>query len=293
MLYPNSRRLGQLGGTIVPILATGGASAAPLGFARIAPLAARTTGWGANALAQRFGPQAAIAAASGAGSAGVQIVADSAAQNRSVNIANTVGAFVGGGTGALATLYGGPRSGATTEAVMTELTRSRLAGEPISWEAVGDGALAGSYAGRLAGEVGVRWSNGLPSSKYRKGGRKVSKEELGEWMGETLSRLRLEGVADRQVRNVFKVSGGETRPDHVTSAWEPREDKFGFGAFPTLRQSEAIAELPDYRVFHFHPDDVGKAAGGLAALIASQAASQPEQNKSPPLGPPPKTPPRF
>lgn len=287
LLYPNSRKLGQLGGTIVPILATGGASAAPLAFTRIAPLAARTTGWGARALAQRFGPQLAIAAAGGAGSAGVQVVADAADPNRSVNVADTAGAFVGGGTGALATLYGGPRSGATTEAFVTELTRSRLAGEPMSWDAVGDGALAGSYAGRLAGEVGVRWSNGLPPSKYRKRGRKISKEELGELMGETLSRLRLEGVADRQVRGVFKVSGGTTIPDHVTMAGWPREEKFGFGASPTPRQWEAIAEIPDYRVFHFTPDDVGKTAGGVAALIASQAVSRPEQYKSPPFAPAP------
>lgn len=287
LLYPNSRKVGQIGGTVIPLLVTGGASAAPQAFSRIAPLAARTSGWGARALAQHVGPQVAIGATGGLTSAGTQIVVDAIDPKRSVNIADTAGAFVGGGSGALATLYTGPRTGATTEAFLTELTRSRFTGEPMSWEAVGDGALAGSYAGRLAGEVGVRWSNGLPSSKYRKGARKVSKEELGEWMGETLSHLRLEGVAGRQVRNVFKVSGGETKPDHVTRAWKPREDKFGFGASPTARQWEAIAELPDYRVFHFHPDDVGKAAGGLAALIASQAAGQPEQYKSPPFAPPP------
>ncbi len=286
LLYPNSRRLGQIGGTIVPFLATGGASAAPLAFTRIAPLAARTTGWGGPALAQRFGPQLAIAATGGAGSAGVQIITDAADPNHAVNVADTVGAFVGGGSGALATLYGGPRSGATTEAFLTELTRSRLAEEPMSWKAVGDGALAGSYAGRLAGEVGVRWANGLPSSKRHKRGRTVSKEELGEWMGETLSRLRLEGVAGRQVRDGFNVSGGKTIPDHVTRAGEPRENKFGYRASPTLRQREAMAELPDYRVFHFTPDDIGKATGGAAALIAGQAASRPEQYKSPPFAPP-------
>lgn len=281
LLYPNSRRLGQLGGTIVPILATGGASAAPLAFARIAPLAARTAGWGGRALAQRVGPQVAIAATGGAGSAGVQIAADAADPNRSMNFVDTAAAFVGGGTGALTTLYRGPRSGATTEAFVTELTRSRLAGEPMSWDAVGDGALAGSYAGRLAGEAGVRWSNGLPSSKYHKHGRKISKEELGERTGEMLSHLRLEGVGGRQVRG-FKVSGGETRPDHVTRTWEPREDKFGFGAAKTARQTEAMKELLDYRVFHFTPDDIGKATGGIAALIAGQAASQPDRSAAPP-----------
>jgi hypothetical protein len=287
LLYPNSRKIGQIGGTVIPILVTGGASAAPQAFSRIAPLAAKTSGWSSRALAQHIGPQVAIGVAGGVGSAGTQIVVDAADPTRSVNIADAAGAFVGGGSGALATLHKGPRAGATTEAFLTELTRSRLSGEPMSWDAVGDGALAGSYAGRLAGEVGVRWSNGLPSSKYRKGGRKVSKEGLGELMGETLSRLRLEGVGGRQVRDVFKVSGGQTIPDHVTRVGEPREDKFGFGALPTSRQREAIAELPDYRVFHFTPDDVGKAAGGLAALIAGQAASQPEQYKTPPFAPPP------
>lgn len=275
-LYPNTDRAAQIAGTVVPLLLSGGASAAPQGFARLAPLAVKSSGTGVRALAQRFGPQAVIGGLGGTASAGTQVVTDLIDPTRSVSAADTAAAFAGGAGGALATLYGSPRIGSVTEAATTELARSALSGEPISWDAIQDGAIAGSYAGRLAGGVGAKWSSELPSfkgsiSKGAKRGPFRSKEELGDFLGESLSRLRLEGVGGRQ--KYFKVSGGKTRVDHVTDEGFLRENKFGFSADYSNRQREAVLELLNYRTHHFTPDDIAKGFGGAAALPIGQAFS--------------------
>jgi hypothetical protein len=283
-LYPNTDRAAQIAGTVVPILLSGGASLAPQGFVRLAPLAVKSSGIGVRALAQRFGPQAAIAGLGGSASAGTQVVIDVINPNRPVNAADTAAAFAGGASGALATLYGSPRVGAVTEAATTELARSALSGEPVSWDAIQDGAIAGSYAGRLAGGAGAKWSNELPSFKgsIRKGAKRGpfrSKEELGDFLGESLSRLRLEGVSARQKN--FKVSGGNTRVDHVTDEGFLRENKFGFGVNHSRRQREATLELLNYRTHHFTPDDIGKGIGGAAALLMAQLSSRPDDSPAP------------
>jgi hypothetical protein len=189
-----------------------------------------------------------------------------------------VSAFVGGAAGGVGTLYRGVRSGAVTDAVATELTRAALRGERPSLEAMGQNAVAGGYLGKVGGEAGVRWSQGLPSSKYYKRGRRVSKEEVGEKLSEFKSRLHGERVVARQ--KSMEVSGGKTRPDHASvgvlspaaAPALPRESKFGFRAGLTPRQQEASRELAGYRIDHFTPDDVGKIFGGFLASIGGQAA---------------------
>lgn len=265
--YPLSRGAGAVVGTVAPILLTGGASAAPQGFARIAPHAVKGVGWGARALMKRLGPQAGVAGASGGASAATQTSIDAADPRRRVNPIDTASAFVGGAVGGLGTLYGGVRSGAVSDAVATELTRAALRDERPSLETMGQNALAGAYLGRIGGTAGVRWSQGLPSSKYYKRGRFISKEEVGEKLSETKSRLRGEVIVGRQ--GWIEVSGGHTRPDHTSTAFLSRtgevfhnESKFGFRARTTPRQREAERELPGYRIDHFTPDDVGKISGG-------------------------------
>lgn len=127
--YPLSRGAGAVVGTVAPLVLTGGASAAPQGFARIAPHAVKGVGWGARALVKRFGPQAGVSLASGGASAATQVAVDAADPRRQVNPIDTASAFVGGMTGGLATLYGDVRSGAVADAVATELTRAALRGE--------------------------------------------------------------------------------------------------------------------------------------------------------------------
>lgn len=268
--YPLSRGAGAVVGTVAPIVLTGGASAAPQGFARIAPHAVKGIGWGGRALAKRFGPQAGVSLASGGASAATQVSIDAADPRRKVNPIDTASAFVGGMTGGGATLYGGVRAGAVSDAVAAELTRAALRGERPSLEAMGQNAVAGAYLGKIGGEGGVRWSQGLPSSKYYKRGRPISKEEVGEKLSELKSRLQGEQVKERQVRK--PVSGGETIVDHVTDEGLLRESKFGFRARLTKRQQEASQELAGYRVDHFTPDDVGKIFGGFLASIGGQAA---------------------
>ena len=275
--YPVSRGAGAVVGTVAPLVLTGGASAAPQGFARIAPHAIKGVGWGARALLKRVGPQAGVSLASGGASAATQVSVDAVDPRRQVNPIDTASAFVGGMTGGLSTLYGGVRSGAVADAVATELTRAALRGERPSLEAMGQSAVAGSYLGKVGGDVARRWSQGLPSSKYYKRGYWISKEEIGEKLSEAKSRLQGERVI-RPARPE-KVSGGETRPDHASvdilsgpgAQALPRESKFGFYARLTKRQLEALEELVGYRVDHFTPDDVGKIGGGFLASIGGQA----------------------
>jgi len=273
--YAAARNIGSVAGTVASIASTGGASAAPAGFVRIAPHAAKATGWSLKAAAQRLGPQAAIAATGAATSVGSQAATD-LATGRPTSVADLIGATAGGASGALATLYAGPRAGAVAEAGVTETTRAVVAREPISLEAIERDAVAGAYLGSLGASAGVDWSSGLPWNKSarKRAKRWISKEELRDRMSEIKSVLRGEGVQKRQVYH--KVSGGNTRADHNTRDGKPVEGKFGFGTELSKRQNEAKAELPDYRIDQFTPDDIGKALGGFLALIGGQAAGRPE-----------------
>ncbi|WGU40924.1 hypothetical protein [Phenylobacterium sp. NIBR 498073] len=274
--YPLSRGAGSVVGTVAPLILSGGASAAPQGFTRIAPHAVKGIGWGGRALVKRFVPQAGASLASGGVSAATQVLVDAADPRREVNPADTVGALVGGMAGGLTTLYGGVRSGAISDAVATELTRAALRGERPSIEAMGQSAVAGVYLGKVGGDAANRWSRNLPASKYYKRGRRISKEEIGEKLSETKSRLHGERIVGRQGR--MAVSGGHTKPDHISAGafsrargetW-PRESKFGFFADLKPRQKEAERELAGYRVDHFTPDDFGRIVGGALASSGGQ-----------------------
>lgn len=281
--YPLSRGAGSLVGTVAPIVLTGGASAAPQGFTRIAPHAVKGAGWGARALIKRFGPQTGISLAGGSASAATQVAVDAADPRSKVSAANTIGSFAGGAVGGLVNLYGGVRAGAVSDAVAAEVTRAVLRGEWPSLQAMGQDAVAGSYLGKFAGDVASGWSKRLPSSKYYKRGRRFSKEELGEKLSEAKSLLQGERVFRKP--DAVKVSGGETRPDHAGveifspagAPAQPRESKFGFYARLTKRQQEASRELQGYRVDHFTPDDVAKLAGGFLASVGGRSEPRDER----------------
>jgi hypothetical protein len=121
--------------------------------------------------------------------------------------------------------------------------------------------LAGNLLGGLTGRIGTSASNRLsPSSKGR----------LGEAMGDVRS----------TVNGQRRVWAPKAR-DYVSEDdyWYPDglrgrlrfEDKFGYGAELSPNQTLAQAALgPDFRLYHFTPDDIG----GLVSVPAAAAGAQ-------------------
>ena len=82
---------------------------------------------------------------------------------------------------------------------------------------------------------------------------------MGEWLAEGRSRLRGKEIAGRQ--QPVDVRGGFTRADHLERNGDVVEAKFGYSHRRLKgRQAQAYHELPNYRVDHFTPNDLGAAA---------------------------------
>lgn len=235
---------------------------------RLAPLTSKATGWGRDALLQRFGPQAAIGGVGSGVSVAGQIVTDGMA-GRLTRPEDLASSAAGGLTGALTTLYGGPVRGAAAEAAMTHRVRSLLTGEPISSGAVAADAGLGSVIGRYGHVLGARWAKGLPFAKSAKApGDWISKGELGELLSRSLSRTR--GLAVTDVGKGLRLKDGSlTFTDHRTGPNKVVEAKMG-DSHKRLRPNQEKARVQlgdDYRVDHFLSDDIGKAYGGLLTLL--------------------------
>jgi hypothetical protein len=117
----------------------------------------------------------------------------------------------------------------------------------------------------VAGRVGARASNDLP---------KAAKGLLGEAMGDVRStvngerRLWAPKSRDYIDEDTYWYPDGR---DARTGLVRP-EDKFGYGAKLSPNQAQAQNVLgPDFRLYHFTPDDVGSLsslpAGPLGARV--------------------------
>lgn len=257
--YGVARTVGQVVGTGAQIAALGPAEALFAGGTRIAqatPLIAREV--------------AALGGAGGVAGVGGQVISD-LSQGRVGSLGDYGGAAVGGVVGALAARSGraghaGAAMGATTS-LAQDAFNGNLSADSI--DKTRSAALAGGVFGTVGGMAGRRWSDGL------------SRKEK-ELLGEDFSRLRTRAAGDTTVVEKKKAAevlrdGGRTIPDQRTLRnglpHEIVESKFGRFARLSKRQKQAYEQpLPNYRVDHALPRDVGVVVGLPAAGYGSQSS---------------------
>jgi hypothetical protein len=124
--------------------------------------------------------------------------------------------------------------------------------------------MAGGLLSDLAGTIGTSAANDLSMA---------AKGRLGETLGD------LRSTISGQPRQWAPKARDYISPD---TYWYPDglsgttrfEDKFGFGAELSPNQTQAQTALgPDFKLFHFIPDDIGRMASVPAGAFGQQAAS--------------------
>lgn len=249
--YKIARTTGQVAGVVVPMVLTGGESAALSAAGKAGPRLAGA--------AARTGRELAAALGAGAGvGAGVQHVSDMIS-GRQPSWRSDLAAGAGGAAdvAAIVARLGPGRAGGVNGAV-TSAVEDLLNGRPISLQRASQSALGGHAIGGVAGELGRRGSDALG---------KQAKGRLGEALGAVRSAVNgmpREAVPKSLVR--IEGTGRSWRPDG-RSGGQYFEDKFGYGAGLTTNQRLARKVDPHtFNLYHFIPDDVGAifAAPGAA-----------------------------
>lgn len=244
--YAAARTVGKVVGTGAQIAALGPMEGLVLGGARIAqatPLIAREV--------------AVLGGLSGAAGVGGQLVSD-VAQRRLGSAGDYLGAGVGGAVAGLASRGGyGGYAGAAGGAA-TSLAQDLANGRIPSIDKARDTALAGGVFGAAGGMAGRAGADRLS---------RATKEQIGE----DVSRIRTWARGDKTVEGSkireYLAGGGYTVPDQRTLAGEIVESKFGRSARLSKRQTQAYGQLPNFRVDHSLPKDVGVLLGFPAAQV--------------------------
>lgn len=204
---------------------------------------------------------AALGGAGAAAGVGGQVIND-LGRGHPGSLGDYAGAAVGGAVGGALAPSGrasvsGAAMGATTS-VAQDAFNGRLDSGSF------DRAMSGARVGGAFGFVGGR----LGSSDAQA----LSRREK-ELLGEEFSSLRTwaRGEKTNPVKSRQAVSGGHTVPDQRTILNGVEKDlvesKFGKSARLKKRQREAYAELPNYRVDHTLPQDVGVLQGIPLSLL--------------------------
>jgi hypothetical protein len=243
-----ARTVGQVVGTGAQIAALGPLEGLVAGGARIVqatPMIAREV--------------AMLGGAGGAAGIGGQALSD-LARGRPGSIGDYVGAGIGGATGALAARGGQAGRAGAFGGAATSVVQGLANGRAPSIDKARDGALAGGAFG-VAGGMAGRWGSDNLTNKVK------------ERIGEDFSRLRTWARGDQTAagpkRREYLAGGGWTVPDQRTNRGLVESDivesKFGRAAQLSKRQRQAYAALPNYRVDHTLPRDVGVVFGLPAA----------------------------
>jgi hypothetical protein len=245
--YRTARTMGQIAGTglQLALIPTEGLAVGGVRMAQATPLIARELG--------------VLGAAGGAGGVGTQAVSD-LVQHRLGSLGDYAGAGLGGAVGALSSLGGRGGYAGMVDGAATSVAQDVFNGHAPSFDRARDAALTGGLLGTAAGVVGRRWSNGLTNAAKQK-------------LGEDFSRLRTAARGDRtgtgKPTREYLEGRKYTYPDQRSyREADPRdliESKFGRWARLRPRQIEAYEQLPNYRVDHTLPRDVGAVSGLLAA----------------------------
>lgn len=199
----------------------------------------------------------ALLAGGGATGLGVQTLSDVGSGRRSS--AGDFGGAAFGGIAGAATLPLGPGRAGAVDGWVTSAAQDVFNGRPLSLKRAGESAIAGNLLGGLAGRAGRGASDSL---------RRGAKGRLGEAMGDVRSTINgnrreltpksRDGLAD----------GSYWYPDGRSGSLR-FEDKFGYRAELSPNQVRAQSELgPDFQLYHFTPDDVGR----LLSVPASATA---------------------
>ena len=259
--YPMTRTAGQVAGAVTTAFTPLGIEAGALKAASYFPKAARFVK-GATAtkritpLARGLGDHARWSGiAAGAGAAvGVtgQAVSDVASQRKS-SLGSYAASAVGGAADSVGTIYLGPARGGALGGAVGAAADDAFNGRMPSLVRMSEGAAAGSVVGKATGALGTFAVHTLPGLNNVKGLRKGT---VGDALSEMRSRLEGEGVFRTQ--RPVELTKSYTRVDHLTKTGRPVEAKFGFGAQLSPAQILAREELPNYRIDHFLPEDIGK-----------------------------------
>jgi len=237
---------GQVGGTAMGLGLVGPARGAVAMAPRLP---------GAATLSSR--EAAGLLTAGAATGLGMQAASDIATGQRST-MGDNAGAALGGVAGAAALPFGPGRAGAV-DGWMTSAAQDLFNGRPLSLDRAGESAVAGNALGGLAARFGTDASNSLSSR---------AKGRLGEFMGDVRSTVNGQ-------RREWAPKSRDYLPDR--SYWYPDgrsgltrfEDKFGYSAELSPDQMRAQLVLgPDFQLYHFTPDDVGR----LLSVPASATA---------------------
>lgn len=247
-----AQAVGQFGGTALGLALVGPEEVA----ASIAPRLP-----GATALTGR--ETAALLGGGAATGLAMQTASDVVTGGRRSSFGDNAGAALGGAASA-ASLPLGPGRAAAIGGLVTSAAQDVFNGRPISLERAGQSAIAGDILGGVAGKIGSRASNDLPMA---------AKGKLGETMGDVRSTINGERRVWAPKSRDYIAEDDYWYPDarDARTGKLRTEDKFGYGAELSPNQTRAQSALgPDFRLYHFTPDDVG----GLASLPAGPAGAQ-------------------
>lgn len=207
---------------------------------------------------------AALLGAGGISGLTLQSLSDAAA-HRPGDWRDLVGAAVGGVLGGAALRLDAGRAAAVGSAATTA-AQEMLHGRSVSLDDVGRSAAAGRAVGALAGLAGGQGAQNLSSQ---------TKGRLGETLGAVRSAIN-QMEREPGPKKLFKPAGwaAGTYPDGRSGA-TLFEDKFGLKA--ALSKGQQIAQNvlgPNYIIYHFLPEDVGKILSlpltGLAPQLLQQ-----------------------
>ena len=258
--YGIARGVGEVGGTALALL-----GAAPL------------EGWALSARIAETTPlilreYAALTGAGAAAGVGGQVISD-VGRGRPGSPGDYAGAAVGGAVGgALAPGGRAVVSGAAMGAA-TSLAQDAFNGRLDSgwFDRTMSGARVGGAFGAVGGRFGRQEAQALPGQIKGPAVEQTSKELLGEDFSKLRTWARGEKTIPMKKKTRQVVSGGHTKPDQRTMLNGVEKDlvesKFGKSARLKKRQREAYAELPNYRVDHTLPQDVGVLQGVPLSLL--------------------------
>jgi hypothetical protein len=253
-----ARLVGQVGGTALQVLATGGiggAATTGLRMSRAAPLLARELG-----------------VISGAG-AGAGVLAQSEADTlsgRTGTLGDYAGAALGGAIAAplALRLRAGPAAG--VGGVVTSLAQDGFNGRLRSGADIEaavqnarQAALLGALVGGVASGGAANWVDALPIR---------AKGELGEALSRVRTAARGQRTAAGPKTRELLPREGYIVPDSRSIGSDGLvldiiESKFGKRARLSHGQARALDELTNFRLDHFLPRDIGVAASVPAAEL--------------------------
>lgn len=257
---PLARQVGMGAATALALFGEPGPAAAKL-FAAVRPTAAKRL----TTVALSGRDTAAILGGGAASGLALQNLSDVAA-HKPGDWRDNLGAMAGGLAGAAALGFTPGRAAAIGSATTTAV-QDLLHRRGVSLEDLSRSAVAGRAVGALAAKTGAQLSQSLT---------KQAKGRLGEALGtvrSAINRMEREPGPKQLVKPDPARRGTVPDGHHGDILFE---DKFGLKA--ALRKGQRIAQSilgPNYIVYHWLPEDIGRILSSSLAGLGSQLANAP------------------